>query len=422
MQDSQTYNLRAGTFSLFWLSLLFQNPLEQVSNVFKYYDEMLALVGLILAFTYFIGKNYYISREYSNVVVIIFAFGVVGLLSNIVYRYQPVRYVMIDLWANMKFFLTIFLGYYLADGIPIDCIKKSGHLVGKAGTMILFTFCLIDRFITPIGLSEVRHGIRSLRLFYEHPTYLAGATVYLMTLLTVFYQKENVKYMVMDLAMLMLTMRSKAIVAAGVYCLLIYYIGIRKRHLKISSIILGVSLIVIAAWKQIYYYYIRYEGQSARSILTMTSFRILKDYFPLGTGFATYASDSAYKNYSPVYVNYGFLHLGEVAPTSFFLNDTFWPIIMAQTGFIGILLYISVLLFLLKKCFEMESYSIKIYIGSLFIFCYLFISSTSEPAFNNSIAIPLAILFGVMLRWYDKYRNKMIFPEEKNTENEEQRN
>ena len=45
MQDNQTYNLRAGTFSLFWLSLLFQNPLEQVSNVFKYYDEMLALVG-----------------------------------------------------------------------------------------------------------------------------------------------------------------------------------------------------------------------------------------------------------------------------------------------------------------------------------------------------------------------------------------
>lgn len=70
----------------------------------------------------------------------------------------------------------------------------------------------------------------------------------------------------------------------------------------------------------------------------------------------------------------------------------------------------------------MESYSIKFYIASLFIFCYLFISSTGEPAFNNSIAIPLAILFEVMLRWYDKYRNKMIFPDEKNTENEEQRN
>ena len=154
----------------------------------------------------------------------------------------------------------------------------------------------------------------------------------------------------------------------------------------------------------------------------MTSLKIMKDYFPLGTGFATYASDSAFKNYSPVYIKYGFLSESEVSPASYFMNDTFWPIIIAQTGFIGILLYISVLLFLLKKCLEMESYSIKFYIGSLFIFCYLFISSTSEPAFNNSIAIPLAILFGVMLRWYDKYRNKMIFPDEKNTENEEQRN
>ena len=233
MQDNQTYNLRAETFSLFWLSLLFQNPLEQVSNVFKYYDEMLALVGLILAFTYFIGKNYYISREYSNVVVIIFAFGAVGLLSNIVYRYQPVRYVIIDLWVNMKFFLTIFLGYYLSDRISLDYIKKSGQFAGKAGTLILFIFCLIDRFIYPVGLSEVRHGIMSLRLFYSHPTYLAGATVYLIALLTAFYQRENVKYIVMDLVMLVLTMRSKAVVAAGVYCILIYYLGIRKKHLKI---------------------------------------------------------------------------------------------------------------------------------------------------------------------------------------------
>lgn len=31
-------------------------------------------------------------------------------------------------------------------------------------------------------------------------------------------------------------------------------------------------------------------------------------------------------------------------------------------------------------------------------------------------------LGGEILRWYDKYRNKMIFPDEKNTENEEQRN
>ena len=65
----------------------------------------------------------------------------------------------------------------------------------------------------------------------------------------------------------------------------------------------------------------------------------MKDYFPLGTGFATYASDSAFKNYSPVYIKYGFLSESEVSPASYFMNDTFWSIIIAQTGFIGILLY-----------------------------------------------------------------------------------
>ncbi len=283
---------------------------------------MLALVGLILAFTYFTGKNYYISCEYSNIVVIILMFGAVGLLSNLVYQYQPARYVIIDLLVNMKFFFAIFLGYYLSDRISIDYIKKGGQLAGKAGTIILFTFCLIDRFIYPIGLSEMRHGIMSLRLFYSHPTYLAGAMVYLITLLTAFYQRENVKYIVIDLVMLVLTMRSKAIVAAGVYCILIYYLGIRKKHLKISTILLGACLIVAVAWKQIYFYYIMFSEHGARSVLTRTSLKIMKDYFPLGTGFATYASDSAFKNYSPVYIKYGFLYEREVSPTSYFLNDT----------------------------------------------------------------------------------------------------
>lgn len=57
----------------------------------------------------------------------------------------------------------------------------------------------------------------------------------------------------------------------------------------------------------------------------------MRDYFPLGTGFATYASEQARKNYSPIYTMYG-LNTGETPMDSKFLNDVFWSIIFAQGG------------------------------------------------------------------------------------------
>jgi hypothetical protein len=78
-------------------------------------------------------------------------------------------------------------------------------------------------------------------------------------------------------------------------------------------------------------------SSSARSTLTSGSVDVAAGYFPFGAGFGRYGSFTASVNYSPEYISRGFDHIyglgrGEDGP---FLNDTQWPAIIGETGWIG---------------------------------------------------------------------------------------
>lgn len=66
-------------------------------------------------------------------------------------------------------------------------------------------------------------------------------------------------------------------------------------------------------------------------------------YFPFGSGFATFGSDQAARNYSRLYYQYGFNSLfGMNTKDGSFLSDTFWPMAIGQFGWIGSILYILI--------------------------------------------------------------------------------
>ena len=158
----------------------------------------------------------------------------------------------------------------------------------------------------------------------------------------------------------------------------------------------GSGMYVAVAWSQIAFYYIKLSGTSARSAMLLTSFRIMRDYFPIGTGFGTYASHGAAVNYSPVYAKYGFELIYELrnASTGTFFDDQFWPIIFGQTGVLGTVCYLYYLFQLFIKIKHIRIVNAGAYVACLFLFLYLLVSSTAEPAFNNSIAVPMACVLG----------------------------
>lgn len=86
---------------------------------------------------------------------------------------------------------------------------------------------------------------------------------------------------------------------------------------------------------------------AARTVLTIGSFEVAADHFPLGAGFGRYGSATAAENYSPEYVSRGFPEvwgLGRGVEDGRFLTDTEWPAIIGESGFFGTIAFVAGLL------------------------------------------------------------------------------
>ena len=410
--------------TLIWI-LVFQSPLEKVWDPFSYIDEIVALIGAILGvYDIVIVRKCRPSKEQMIVGVLITAFVVTGLAGNLIYQYQPIKSVIIDLYTNLKFFFAVGTGYYLFKNAEWKDLENVATVNARLIVFFIFILFLVDRVLN-IWPAEIRYGIKSVILFYHHMTYLAGAMAFIVVLLTIFYQKKNLPYIAMALVIIAFTLRSKAIVAVLAYIAMFVFFVVLKQKLKLWYLaVLGIAGIAIA-WPKISFYFIELAGHSARSVFLITSLLIMKEYFQIGTGFGTFGSAEAAKNYSPVYYKYNF-HLNyelrnvndlETAleliennewlsaqyannPNFLygqnFMSDHFWPIIFGQTGAIGTVIFLVILCNFVYKCLKLYEYNLYSYVGVMFVFVYILISSIAEPAFHNAVAIPLAIAVGIV--------------------------
>lgn len=418
-------NVYNWTLAALILLLTFQNALELVWDPFSYIDEFIALIGAVWGmYEIVIVQRCRPTKEQLWVGIPLLVFALVGLTGNLLYRYQPLKSVIVDLYTNLKFFFAIGTGYFLFRRADWQDLKRAGGFCARCIILALFAVFVVDRFFC-IWPGEIRYGISSAVLFFYHPTYFAGAVALLLTLLTVFYEKKSLPYIAMALVMITFTMRGKAFGSVVAYVGLFVFFAIFKRKLKWQYVVVGGIACIAVAWPQIRFYFVDLAGASARSVMLLTSLLIMKDYFPIGTGFGTYASAEAAKNYSPVYFKYGFNNHWELRDVwdvensislietsewltveyqkdpefvyfPSYLMDAFWPIIFGQTGFLGTVLYVFTLGVVAKRCLAVEKFDRYAYVGLLFIIAYLLISSAAEPSFHNSVAIPLAMVVGIV--------------------------
>ena len=419
---------------MIWI-LAFQNPLESVWGPFSDIDEFAALIGACLGlYDIVVVRKGRPSKEQLWMGIPLLVFVAVGLAGNLIYQYQPLKCVIIDLYTNLKFFFAIGTGYYLFASLAWDEMRRTVQWNARTIALIFFLLFLIDR-IWCLWPCEVRYGIASAKLFFQHPTYLAGAGAFILSLLTVFYDKKNIPYIVMAVLIMAFTLRAKSLASAALYVALFVFFLVFKWRLRLWHVIVaGIGCFAIA-WDKIRFYFIDLSGLSARSIMLQKSFKVMKDHFPIGTGFGTFGSAEAEKHYSTVYINYGFNELWqlrnihdventiqiiqrdtwlserfkiygeELLQMDTFLSDHFWPIIFGQSGVFGTVIFLVIMSVLLKRCFDVQKFNMHAYVGVLFVMAYLMISSVAEPAFHNAVAIPLALILGVVFMKMQETKN-----------------
>lgn len=394
---------------LFYLCI-FQTPLSKVLEVFGYADEIIALIAFPIAVIELEKNNFVIKKKYGHYLIFLVVFAVAGICGNITYRYQSFFSTALpELFLTVKFWLAIYAGSKLFKNLEIQAYAYKIYFHIKTVTTLFIVLVLLDN-ILGIFDSTIRYGLRSTELFYGVPTVFAAICVFLIALLTVIkpYVKGVRKWYIFLLLLMCSTLRSKAFAATLLFLLIYYFVLIKKKKLKLRILILFIPIFLLMGWNQIeYYFFSDIRLDSARYQLLSTALQIMGDSFPIGTGFGTFASYMSGVHYSPVYSLYGISHVNGLREGyGAFISDSYWAMIIGETGCIGLISILIVLYQMFKRISLAKELNFSLYAAGLMVILYLLISSTGESAFANPIAIPLALILGLIYGKIDKRLSK----------------
>jgi O-antigen ligase len=129
-----------------------------------------------------------------------------------------------------------------------------------------------------------------------------------------------------------------------------------------------------------------------RSVLYMRAWDIAKAYFPLGSGAGTFVSKpSRTLFFSPIYDIFGLSSVyGGSRGDSRFLMDAFWPKILGESGFFGLISYVSMYIFFLIRAYKnLRNNMDHMTLFSFLILMQVAIVSLASATLTNEIFVPL---------------------------------
>lgn len=413
------HNIKNNTFLLLSILFLclFQDVITSFIPLFKYFDEILALI-VVPIFIFNISKiiicnkkKLIINKINGTIFLFLGIYLIIGTISFIRNSNQPILALYGDLFLNCKFFFALYIGNIIGKS-KTEFKKREITKFIITITIFFFILILINFFIPIFPTQGVRFGISLQKLFFSHSGNLASATIllFVMTL----YVYENLKrpffYILMQLFIILTTLRYKAIACAIIFLLIYFVKFIFKSKFKIYHFLIFVSIFIPISWNQILLYYGSKSMNTARGALTITSFKIANDLFPLGAGFGTYACYMTKLYYSSYYYKYELNDIQGLTPDSkyfSFFSDTFWPMVIGQTGYLGLVSYILIWYLILKEINKIKIMNTTTYLSCICVLIYLFIESTSSAAFVSPQAIPFAIWIAAIKT--NTYINKKIY-------------
>lgn len=386
----------------------FQFALMKYIPVVGYWDEIFAVMCIPLVIVKSKGKFKIENKYVRNMFVSLFLFTLVGIVSNCVYRYQIWEGVVQDVLLNLKFFMGIATTYFLFYDFRIMKYKNEIKVHAKALIASYFLLTIQNKVTHFFPVANRRFGLDAEVLFFNHPTELAAVTFFLLLIVLLCYSnfKKDFPYIFMGILVIMMTLRFKAIAAAMVF-LYIYMIMITGRKMKFRYFIPIIPICLLVGWNEFYFYFFSsHKMDMARGALSFASVQIAIDKFPLGTGFGTFASWPSGIFYSPVYILYGINTVwGLSKDFPAFVSDVFWPMIIAQNGLLGLILYIYIVVCLFRLVLQCAKADKRLYMAGMGALIYLLVSSIAESAFVNPISLPLALVIGLTLCVYNQRRD-----------------
>lgn len=361
-----------------------------IDGLLSYYDEAFVFIILIYTFFFRLKRSLFL---HAGTISLIFLFYLLGLTSNwnsqIISRISP---VLIDLFTIFKQFLIyLALTSILNQRDRLVFVTKLVPLA-KVYIIVSFFFSIISQFYD-LGITNIeRYGIKSFAFLSGNSTGF-GITIIFCLLILASAKIRNITFLIyLSLSFIPLILTTKGVIYSFLMFSVVIFLFSKRAIIKKRHIVLLASALIVISTFQIRTYFL--DIKHPRIVLLATSYVIAENYFPLGTGFATYGSEQARANYSPLYKKYGFQNIyGLSKRNDMFLNDNYIASIAAQTGFFGIFLYLIILYAIFKKINNDRSISFRLKVLMLATILMLYVSSVATGIIKTSNGV---FLFSVL--------------------------
>ncbi len=351
------------------------------------------------------------------------AYAILGMLSAVLNNVPPSEWVL----SGFLFLKgpLLMLGVLQIDWRRDDIPKIVKF--GTAGLLVvllsaLFNAMAPEAWNAVVGRQPVsyRLGIPSLTGIFDHPVGL-GSTMG-MAFLAILAYRRIVERSVVSFVLLVttgvvgiLTFRRKSIASVAIVAIgsRLVLPGMRTRY--VASLLVLLPLALIIAWQPLvevvtntYNEYFSNVDTTARTTMTIDSVILAAAAFPFGVGFGRFGSAVASSNYSPLYDELGYTRIYGMGPgeRGGYLTDTFWPAILAEAGFIGLLCYMMGLLLIIRPAWKLMRHSSQPYVqwlGAVVVawMAQLLIESIAAPVFTGPPMFgPVFMLAGVATAVY----------------------
>ena len=374
-------NWKSFLLALLWIGCF----LDSRITYFSYMDEISTII-----FTFFVVyKGKYKSKEDKCIMTCLWLIAAIGFISNVssglIHNYFAI-------FVDFIWLLKVYVGYVGAKLLLKNNKVRTYFIRGLYTLSTLFIVvsfaCGLINLVVDIGMSDgVRYGIRSYCFVIGNSGHYglmvsACLSIILASSKTGIINKKFL--MIMGLICIAFTTKLMPIIVLVVYFIL--EIVNKKGKVKIYQWAIIGGLLVVAGSNQIDSYV--KDLNHPRMRLVTYGFITLKEYFPLGSGFATYGSEMAKRFYSPLYYNYGFNNyygLSQSQPGA--LNDNYLAMIAGQFGILGLVLF-AVIMFSIFKSIQKTSFQqIEHKNMSLSLFASMVITSFMSGTFKSSTGL-----------------------------------
>ncbi len=390
---------------------------DALVGILGFLDEFTALISFIILL-YLIatkGRIKLYRKEY-YIVLFLGTIMIIGFLSNLFSYKNGFKTTSVAIIGDFINFYKAFLVY-----ISIRLLSKrfdSKKVLNKISKYIKFIFYIlvvlvILDFVFKIFPHPPRYGIYSFELFFTHASRYSFAFSFIFLALLPIHYKKNKGLLFFILMVGMLCLRVKYF---GFATLSIIFMLYGKRLFKTPKMYffstIG-SIAFILVWLfwdtlQMYFTFESLEDAWSRAVVLYYSFIIGNDFFPLGTGFGTYSSYYSGLYYSWVYDLYGISDVYGISRLYWkFVADQYWPMILGQFGYVGLLSMVLVIynylsLFMLNIKANLNNIGYYYFLSAILGLMLLLIDSTSDAIFTQQRAVALFIYFALIVNTTDR--------------------